>query len=476
MKVRTILGWSYTAVLCVSYSLLLSIYGLYCFTDILHAESLLSRILLLSGTSTVLLLTALICLSRWLRKHGVDSNGRYRLACLILLTLPFGWMLTDAKPVENDYTINDVVSNDPDVLKSYETFLLLVSREKGIKVDADKIYSASTKITSPDCTNILAYSADILQAWESIAEVRAVIEKLDSYPGLTDLTPQLHLDDKAPIQNFKTLRSLSSLYAAYARVKIAEGNTEEAAREIAKFHRVTRKVLPYSVRLIDKAIWSRMAITQIEVASAILRDPKCTPETLKILQTAFPPLSSGDISLRRPIITEYLTFKAHCEAYKSLADIFWVDPKPQPFFHKVTSTLEYGLTYKKNQTIKGLRKDCDWFLKAAALKQPLIKNEEFNMNVFLKKRPDLWNMGGYVLMIAFTPDYWRFSETSAKAKIMSDLLAIEISERLRQPLLMHDYYLDAPYNRDPKTGELFSVGPDLKPNTEDDISLSKKVL
>jgi hypothetical protein len=449
MKVSTILGWSYTVVLCVAYSLLLSIYGLYCFSEI-QVENLLSRILLLSGISAVLLLTVVITLSRWFRKYGVDSNGRYRLVCMILLTIPFGWMLTDVKPIENDYTINDVVSNDPEVLKSYETFLLLVSREKGVKVDADKIYSASTKIASPDCTNIVACSADILQAWDSIAEVRAVIEKLDSYPGLTDLIPQTHLDDKTPVQNFKTLRSISSLYAAYARVKIAEGNTEEAAREIAKFYRVTRKVLPHSLRLIDKAIWSRMAVMQLEAASTILRDPKCTPETLKLLQTAFPPLSPEDISFRRPIIAEYLFLKAHCEAYKSIVDIVWVDPKPQPFFHKITSTLKYGLTFKLNLTIKGLRKDCDCFLRAAALKPPFIKNEEFNMDVILKKRPELWNMGGWLLIRYSAPDYWHFTENSRKAKVLSDLLAIEISERLHTPLLMNDFYIDAPYSRDIK--------------------------
>jgi len=471
MKVRTILGWLYTVVLCVAYSLLLSIYGLLCFSDV-QMETLLSRILLLSGTSTLLLLTVVFSISRWLRKHGIDSNGGYRLACLILFSIPFGWILTDARPIENDYTINDVVSNDPEVLKSYEQFLLLVSKDKGVKVDTETLLSVSTKIAHPDCTNILACSTDILQAWDSITEVRAVIEKLDSYPGLTDLTPQMHFDEKTPIQRWRTLRSLSSLYAAYARVKIAEGKPEEAARELAKLHCVTRKVLPYSFRPVDKGIWSRMAIMQIEAAAYILRNPQCTPETLKILQTAFPPLSSEAISLRRVIIADYLLVKGLCETHTSLGKILCLDSKSQTLSQKFISSLPC----KKNLSIRLFRKNCDWFLKGSAMKQPIINTQEFNMDAFFKRRPSLRNMGCWFLIGVATPNYWRLSENSVKAKIMSDLLAIEISERLHTPLLMNDFYIDAPYSRDPKTGELFSVGPDLKPNTEDDISLSKKVL
>lgn len=84
------------------------------------------------------------------------------------------------------------------------------------------------------------------------------------------------------------------------------------------------------------------------------------------------------------------------------------------------------------------------------------------------------NLGGWRLISFATPSFQRCSETAVKTKVLSDLLAIEIGDRLNQPVVLNDYYSDGPYGRDKRTGRFFSVGPDKKPNTDDDIVLGKK--
>lgn len=80
-----------------------------------------------------------------------------------------------------------------------------------------------------------------------------------------------------------------------------------------------------------------------------------------------------------------------------------------------------------------------------------------------------------VLCLTFViPSFSRCFDTAVKTKVLSDLLAIEIGNRLNQPVVLNDYYSNGPYGRDKRTGRAFSVGPDKKPNTDDDVVLGKK--
>jgi hypothetical protein len=90
------------------------------------------------------------------------------------------------------------------------------------------------------------------------------------------------------------------------------------------------------------------------------------------------------------------------------------------------------------------------------------------------RKPDIRNMGGWCLASIALPNYTRCPTAAVRTKVFSDLLAIEIADHLGQPMIIDDYYLGSPYRRDKQTGRAFSVGPDRKPNTEDDIVLGKK--
>lgn len=89
------------------------------------------------------------------------------------------------------------------------------------------------------------------------------------------------------------------------------------------------------------------------------------------------------------------------------------------------------------------------------------------------RHPDIRNLGGWCLISIGIPSFTSASRTAVKTKVLSDLLAIEIGDRLDQPVVLDDYFSDGPYGRDKRTGRAFSVGPDKKPNTADDIVLGK---
>ena len=99
---------------------------------------------------------------------------------------------------------------------------------------------------------------------------------------------------------------------------------------------------------------------------------------------------------------------------------------------------------------------------------------EMPEEAYIVARPSIRNMGGLYLLAIGVPSYMPISERTTKQKVRSDLLFLEIEKRLGKDAVMQDYYSDAPYSLDEKTGRMFSVGPDGKANTPDDITLETK--
>lgn len=471
VRVKFIIGWLYAVILCLIYGLLLSAYGLFRF----HDRSLFLSLLFLALPAVFI--GCCFGVSWFCRKRNLDSRGYWRFALLVLLTIPVACLMHDAAPIEHDYSIKDIVPGDQKILESYST-LMLFRKDGGMKVE--------TTITSsnyPDLlTNALAHAESISRDWDSIAEARAIMEKLDTYPGIADLTPQVQLGTNTPTPNFVTLRSISWAYAAYANLKTAEGYLEEGVKQLAKIQSVTRKVLPYSATIVDKMIWIWIARNNIEAAFAIMQQPQCNSETLEILKTSFPPITEEDISLRRVFITQYIGYKAICEVVlrpSNFLDFFVFTevgkPLPAPsFIRKATSPLVYYLTFRKNRTFRDLRKRTDLLIEGAGRHPPdMSQANNFIYNHDL--HPVINNLGGwYLVNIVIMASFTSISEAAVKIKILNDLLAIEIGDRLNQPVVLNDYYSDGPYRRDKLTGRPFSVGPDKKPNTDDDIVLGKK--
>ncbi|MBI2437655.1 MAG: hypothetical protein HYV36_02420 [Lentisphaerae bacterium] len=479
---KLIIGWLYAVILCLIYGLLLSAYGCSLRFHDSH-EPRLSFLFLLFLALLAVFIGCCFSLSWLWRRRNWDSRGRWRFAFLVLLTIPIVCLMRDATPIEHDYSMKDIVPGDPKILASYDT-LMLFRKGGGMEVkttDTSANYPQfQTNILANLLTNTLAYSESISYAWNSIAPARSVIEKLDTYPGIADLTPQVPLGTNTPIPNFVTLRSISWTYTAYASLKTAQGHPEEGVKQLAKIQSVTRKALPNSALLINKMIWIAIARNNIEAAYVILQQPQCTPESLKILKEAFPSISAEDVSLRHVFIGEYLFLKSCVDWLRpstffdafSLIEVVGTTPKPPSLFRKAVSSFVYYLAIRKNRTFRDFRKHFDLLVEGAGKHPPdMSRADRFVKNYI--RHPDIRNLGGWFMVSVTTPSFTRASVTAVNTKVLSDLLAIEIGNRLNQPVVLDDYYSDGPYGRDERTGRAFSVGPDKKPNTYDDILLGK---
>ncbi|MBI2441291.1 MAG: hypothetical protein HYV35_07975 [Lentisphaerae bacterium] len=480
---KLIIGWLYAVILCLIYGLLLSAYGfLLCFQE--TDEPRLSFLFLLFLALLAVFIGCCFGLSWLWRRRNWDSRGRWRFALLVLLTIPVVCLMRDATPIEHDYSMKDIVPGDPKILASYDT-LMVFRKDGGMQVkttDTSANYPQfQTNWFSNYLTNTIVYSESISYAWNRIAEARSVIEKLDTFPGIADLTPQVPLGTNTPIPNFVTLRSISWTYAAYASLKTAEGHPEEGVKQLAKIQSVTRKALPHSAILVDKMIWISVARNNIEAAYVILQHPQCNPKTLEILKDAFPSISEEDVSFSRVLIGEYLGLKNICEVWLrpsnlfdafSMTEVVGANPKPPSLFRKAASSFVYYLTFRKNRTFRDFRKHFDLLVEGAGKHPPdMSRADRFVKNYI--RHPDIRNLGGWFMVSVAIPSFTRSSETAVRTKVLSDLLAIEIGNRLNQPVVLDDYYSDGPYGRDERTGRAFSVGPDKKPNTDDDIVLGK---
>lgn len=478
MRGRAIRGWAATIVLCFLYSLLLTAHSYWLFLR----DALWPLVPVFIATLFVVALGGCVGVARFCRKRELDARGYWRSALLALLAVPVLDVFYDAPPIENDYSVRDITPTNPAILASYDT-LMTLGKNGGMKV--------STPITCElevECrSNAMAHAKLIYQAWDDIAAARAVIEKLDTYPGIADITPQVPLDYNTPILNFMTLRSVVWTYAAYAHLKTAEGQPEEAARQLARLQSVSRKAMPYAVTLVDKMIWIAIANDNMHAAFALMQNAACSSNALEILREGFPVIPEADISLRRPLIGEYVGIKTICieelgpSTFLNAFDMTEIDgtgqivnpPRSPSFTRKMTSCLVYYLTFRRNRTLRDLRAYYDLMVEGAGQHPPDMAQADALAEAY-SRRPDIRNLGGWSLVSIAVPSFAFAGKRAFETKILSDLLAIEINVRLNHPMALRDDYAGGPYQRDPQAGRLFSVGPDRMPHTEDDVWLGKE--
>jgi len=412
----------------------------------LNALPLLGILFVVLAIGFCVLLTFVCRKKRW------DPKGYWRAGVLALLTLPLIVLGLDSPPIENDYTRADIAPSSKEAEKSYDV-LMTYRKGKGpfCNFDAPHIHEAMT--------NALPYAEEIKKAWQSISADRRNIEKLDSFDQIVDLTPGTSLDSNTPILDFMALRTIAQVYCAYAELKAEESQPEEGARHLVQIHSVCRKALPNSTALVSKMIWIQIAQGNIDTAYHIATNPNCTLEILKILKAGFSPLTQEDVSLRRPLIREYMVIKH---------EIDLIGPRCG-FPQKTASRIMSPFCFNRNRTIRDLKNQYDIFIVGASKCLPDLPCAT---NVVSTKRLRLKNPIGQMLVRCF-PSFGKAIDKSFKVKVMSDLLAITLSQRLGEELHLPDFYTGKEYINNKKTGDAMSAGPDGIPGTKDDIILGK---
>ena len=382
----------------------------------------------------------------------------------------------DAAPVPNDYTISDIRSAPPQYSQSYELLNDLADvdsdlpdapaiglSERDVKnlEEINKVFKESdySKISAV----LKANTDSIYHAWENAQKGRDVISKLNTFQEIVDLTEP---DLEADIKFLRNLRRLVYLYQAYVYLQAEQGNYQDAINELIKFDSVFRKLSVNARSMIVKLVCYAGLNIGINTANFIVNNPQTSQESLELLAEHFTPLTKEQVSLRNPVISEYLMCK------NELSKIFRENKLKYSSFSPL----------KLNSALRLYKNFCDRWI---AVEENRAETEE--LTVWPTMYPKLsvtidsdgrfpwyykaYNPIGSLLIGIMIPALDRVFQIKTKLQIHSDLLQIVLNKRLGKEVSLKARAYGDEYIIDVENKKIFSPGPDGEPNTEDDIKL-----
>lgn len=467
--------WLLAPALCVLYGFLGALYvtafGVACdMVEIEHWE-----IVFVSALGVLVFLIAVLC--AWLNwlcaRMQWDVAGRRRtvmmLAFLGVWVVVLLYLRTDVAPIENDYTLADIPCPAENAMASHET--ILTFRRGGPRQVRSTMPHQGDSVLY---TNALEHAEEIERGWKAIKEGREVIEHLDTFDGIADLAES---DVDVPLMSFVAYRNIAQTYWAFCALRLEQGKVEEAVKHLVQLHSVMRKTTPYSRALVRKMICVAIMNGNMDMARHILRSPHCDEKAMAALQSAFTPLSYDDVSIRGPLIYEYLCTKTLCETC-NLADIvnalYWDygGRARQKLFQRACSAVVVPVALNRNRVIHELRAYYDLVIAGAGKCPPDMSGADQYMERYDGGRSPR-NILGWGIIADIVPSFSRAAETAFNCKVKSELLAMEMHLKSGKTPDLKDPYTGKDYIIDRASGSVTSAGPDGAPGTEDDVRLWK---
>ncbi|MDH3347998.1 MAG: hypothetical protein OEM02_07855 [Desulfobulbaceae bacterium] len=400
-------------------------------------------------------------------KYGIDPSLYLRTIILTVLSLTLIWIIHDQSPISSKYSWSDLPVPSENADESYGLVnQLLGSGEQGIDIDLSGV-DIREAIENP-----LMFEQEIITLWEDIEPARVIINELNSYDQIADLS---NVDDVIQ-HDVINIVYIARIYGAYAALMTEKSESEEAARQLAQLHSVIRKILPFSRFLINKCIWMAAANQNITNAKMISTYPGVHLATLRILKQGFSPLTDQEISCRTLFISELFFiinphevhgyndfFEAICSSF-ILSESY--DSKWNRLFLKFTTPI----IIRKNTTRNFIVQLFDHIIEESD-DHPLrfTKSKEFVSQY--KKELDYGNIGGWVFNNYSIVDLVGYTENILNAKVRSDLLAIYLSEHLGVAYKIRDYFSGNDYVKSDSLYLYKSAGPDGILETGDDVQL-----
>jgi hypothetical protein len=378
----------------------------------------------------------------------------------LVMTASLVWYLGDAPPMAEDYseeTLRCPANGSYELLQVFNDDQ--ISRQA--KADLKK--------------------GEVLKAWEDILPFRNTIKALDDHDLICDLPPGKPIDMQTPFLKFSALRDMAEIYHAHCLDQVAAGNGLEAARELLRLHRVSRKGITQASLVINKLIFTALAKATLKSANAILQHPRCDQATLQALHDGFTPLEAGEYTMARAFIGEYLMIKntmarqvtpeGFLDSVMFGADETEQSPKGIPF----ASRLAYYFGFKPNQSLRDIRELFDLLI-ASQEKHPPDFSAAVRFAEEYARKPQLRNMVGWILNTIALPSFENYSQRGVEVKVQSDLLAVALSRKLGLTPPVQDYFNGGQY-RFRQEGETFRhPGADGDYDTPDDILLGVEPL
>lgn len=414
------------------------------------------------------------------------SPGQLRGKALAIagITIPIIFVLIlilwsfDADPIPEDYTIADLRSAPPECARSYE-LLIDISEEEEYPPDAPSIglsaqdvniiYQVSDAIKETDYSGIIEALKEnkerIYQAWENGKKGRDIIEELNTFPEIADLTEP---DLEANIGFLRNIKILAYLYQAYVYLHTEQDNSQIAINELIELDSVFRKLSVNTRSTVTKLVCYAVLNVAIRTANFITNNPQTSQEVLELLAEHFTPLTKEQVSLRNPVISEYLMFK---KTLDTKSGKHYSLPKT-PFL-------------KRNSSLRLYKNYCDNWINVIEQSQEPKKPE---LSVWPSVYPDwivvsidsegkvpwiytAYNPIGSILVRLLTPAMEKVLEINTKQQVHSDLLQIVLNKRLGKGGSLKARAYNDEYIIDIEKKKIFSPGPDGESDTKDDIKL-----
>jgi hypothetical protein len=394
---------------------------------------------------------------------------------VFLMLIIFLWSL-DAPPLPTDYTIADVRSAPLECAHTYELLKDLGDQEEnsadapaiGLSAqDVNKIERVSNVFKEGNysqITEVIKENADSIKvAWTNAKKARDIVNELDRFPKIADLTEPNLCDE---IRFHKNLRLLAQLYGAFAYLQNEQGNSPDAVTELIKFDSVFRKLSINARFTITKLVCFSILATDIITANFIINSPNVSQESLEPLTKHFTPLTNEQVSMRNPTIFEYLACKN--ELTKISRDL-----KP-----KYTNSP----LLKLNSTLRLCRNSYDKWIAVEENRQEIKELSvwpspypklpvAFDPNGHVPRYYLIYNPLGSLLAGILMPVMEKVFEIKTRLQIHDDLLQIVLNKRLGKEVNLKARAYSDRYIIDKEKKKIFSPGPDGKIGTKDDIEL-----
>ena len=430
------------------------------------------------------LCSAIAAIPDILRKYNKQKKNRlsnYIVIVVLVLSSFFAVILTysciDAAPIPNDYTIKDLKSASP---KYSETFYLLnnLSDEKhqnagyaiGFSTNEDigKVEEIREIFKQDNLQKIslqlLENEKDILLLWEKTKKGRDIFTKLNSFPEIADLTkPQLKID----IKYIANIRRLAFVYHSYICLQSIKGNHKTAINELIRFDSLFKKMNLYAHNMVIKMVCIACFALDIKAANFIINNPDTPTESLLALKQNIIPISEEHISLRNPLMFDYLTYKSEMTKVlntKGLRLSHFSPLKLNSSLRLYRNIIDKWIADEENRTPpKEMRV---WPLLYPNL--PIRIDKEGKFPWYYR----VYNPSGIFLVEIFRPALERVIVVKKKMQVHTDLLRIVLNKRLGNKVSLKALAFSDEYIVDIEKRLIFSPGPDGLNGTREDIKLA----
>ena len=406
-----------------------------------------------------------------IRKSEGKLKGKSIAKAGIIIALIFICLyrviMSDAPPIENDYTIKDIRSSSSYAQQSYAWLMSLADVNDNIpgataiglsESDLKNLNRINRILDTKNLDKISARVQEnediIMSLWHNSKKGRDILTQLNEFPEIADLSsPGFEL----PVY-LRNLRRLFMIHRAYIYLQILKGNHMEAMRLFVKLDSINKKLSLNARDIVTKLANIAFFAVEFQIANFIANNEKSPKLILLMLKAHIESFSEKHTSMKNSIIFEYLKFK------------------------NSSLKVRHAPLFKYNSTLKLQRNFLDKWIAIEENREPyqgLKVWPDFYPNLPIELRKGhklplyykLYNPYGSLLASITRLNMEMVFKVRLSSQIESDMLKIALNKRLGEEIDLTARAYSDEYIIDIEKKYIISPGPNGKIGMGDDIKL-----